>query len=52
MSAKPPSVAGRVCHICRCKPVVTSSQAALRRLLRLAGVDTLIDGFGRLMQEF
>jgi nucleoside 2-deoxyribosyltransferase len=34
------------------KPVVTSTQAALWRLLRLAGVDTLIDGFGRLMQEF
>jgi maleate isomerase len=32
--------------------VVTSTQAALWRLLRLAGVDTLIDGFGRLMQEF
>jgi hypothetical protein len=43
---------GRVCQICRCKPVVTSTQAALWRLLRLAGVDTLIDGFGRLMQEF
>jgi len=27
-------------------------QAALWRLLHLAGVDTLIDGFGRLMQEF
>jgi hypothetical protein len=27
-------------------------QAALWRLLRLGGVDTLIDGFGRLMQEF
>jgi hypothetical protein len=26
--------------------------AALWPLLRLAGVDTLIDGFGRLMQEF
>jgi maleate cis-trans isomerase len=34
------------------EPVVTSTQAALWRLLRLAGVDTLIDGFGRLMQEF
>jgi maleate cis-trans isomerase len=38
--------------ISRCKPVVTSTQAALWQLLRLAGVDTLIDGFGRLMQEF
>ena len=28
------------------------AQAALWRLLRLAGVDTLIDGFGQLMQEF
>jgi 2-dehydropantoate 2-reductase len=28
------------------KPVVTSTQAALWPLLRLAGVDTLIDGFG------
>jgi hypothetical protein len=27
-------------------------QAALWRLLRLAGVDTLIAGSGRLMQEF
>jgi hypothetical protein len=27
-------------------------QAALWRLLRLGGVDTLIDGFGRLMQDF
>lgn len=30
------------------KPVVTSTQAALSRLLRLASVDTLIDGFGQL----
>jgi hypothetical protein len=28
------------------------TQATLSRLLRLAGVNTLIDGFGRLMQEF
>jgi maleate isomerase len=34
------------------KPVVTSTQATLSRLPRLAGVDTLIDDFGRLMQEF
>jgi len=34
------------------KPVVTSTQVALRRLLRLARLDTLIDGFGRLMREF
>jgi maleate cis-trans isomerase len=34
------------------KPVVTSTQAALWRFLRLAGVDTLIDGCGRLLQEF
>jgi maleate isomerase len=33
------------------KPVVISTQAALWRLLRLAGIDTLIVGFGRLMQE-
>jgi maleate cis-trans isomerase len=34
------------------KPGVTSSEAAQRRLPRLASVDTLIDGFGRPMQEF
>jgi hypothetical protein len=34
------------------KPAAASTQVALRRLLRLAGVDTLIDGFGRLIQEF
>jgi hypothetical protein len=32
-------------------PATASTQLALRRLLRLAAVDTLIDGFGRLMQE-
>jgi maleate cis-trans isomerase len=52
MSAKPPSAAWSRLLKCRCKPVVTSTQAALWRLLRLAGVDTLIDGFGWLTQEF
>jgi len=33
------------------KPVVTSTQAVLWRLLRLAGVDTPIHGFGRLLRE-
>jgi len=33
------------------KPVVTSTQALLWHLLRLAGVDTLIHGFGRLLRE-
>jgi hypothetical protein len=34
------------------EPAAASTQMALRRLLRLADVDTLIDGFSRLMQEF
>jgi len=34
------------------KPVVTSTQAVLWRLLRLAGVDAPIHGFGRLLREF
>jgi maleate isomerase len=34
------------------KPVVTSTQAVLWRLLRLAGVKTPIPGFGRLLHEF
>ena len=33
------------------KPVVTSTQAVLWHLLRLAGVDTLIHGYGRLLRE-
>ena len=33
------------------KPVVISTQAALWRLLRLVGVDTLIDGLASLTQE-
>ena len=33
------------------KPVVTSTQAVLWRLLRLAGVETPIHGFGRLLRE-
>jgi maleate isomerase len=33
------------------KPVVTSTQAVLWHLLRLAGVETPIDGFGRLLRE-
>ncbi|MBV8133983.1 MAG: hypothetical protein JO282_15930 [Alphaproteobacteria bacterium] len=33
------------------KPVVTSTQAVLWHLLRLAGVDTPIPGFGRLLGE-
>src|SRR5215472_2432977 len=33
------------------RPVVTSTQAVLWRLLRLAGVDTPIHGFGRLLRE-
>ena len=33
------------------KPVVTSTQAVLWHLLRLAGVDTPIHGFGRLLRE-
>jgi maleate cis-trans isomerase len=33
------------------EPVVTSTQAALWRLLRLVGVDTLIDGLASLTQE-
>jgi hypothetical protein len=33
------------------KPVVTSTQAVLWRLLRLADVETSIDGFGRLLRE-
>jgi hypothetical protein len=34
------------------KPVVISTQAALWRLLRLAGIDTLIDGFGGVCRNF
>ena len=34
------------------KPVVTSTQAVLWHLLRLAGVKTPIPGFGRLLHEF
>jgi maleate isomerase len=34
------------------KPVVTSTQAVLWHLLRLAGVTTPIPGFGRLLREF
>ena len=33
------------------KPVVTSTQAVLWHLLRMAGVNTPIHGFGRLLQE-
>jgi maleate cis-trans isomerase len=33
------------------KPVVTSTQAVLRHLLRLARVATPIHGFGRLLRE-
>jgi hypothetical protein len=33
------------------KPVVTSTQAVLWHLLRLAGVNTPIHGFGRLLRE-
>ena len=33
------------------KPVVTSTQAVLWHLLRLAGVDTPIHGYGRLLRE-
>jgi len=33
------------------KPVVTSTQAVLWHLLRLAGVETPIPGFGRLLRE-
>ena len=33
------------------KPVVTSTQAVLWHLLRLAGVETPIHGFGRLLRE-
>ena len=33
------------------KPVITSTQAVLWRLLRLAGVTTPISGFGRLLRE-
>ena len=33
------------------KPVVTSTQAVLWHLLRLAGVETPIAGFGRLLRE-
>jgi maleate cis-trans isomerase len=33
------------------RPVVTSTQAVLWHLLRLAGVDTPIHGFGRLLEE-
>jgi len=33
------------------KPVITSTQAVLWRLLRLAGVETPIHGFGRLLRE-
>jgi maleate isomerase len=34
------------------KPVVSSTQAVLWHLLRLAGVTTPIPGFGRLLREF
>ena len=34
------------------KPVVTSTQAVLWHLLRLAGVNTQIPGFGRLLREY
>jgi len=34
------------------KPVVSSNAAALWRMLRLAGVDERIRGFGRLLAEF
>ena len=34
------------------KPVVTSAQAVLWRLLRLAGLATPIPGFGRLLREY
>jgi maleate isomerase len=33
------------------KPVVTSTQAVLWRLLRIAGIDTQIRGFGRLLRD-
>ena len=33
------------------KPVVTSTQAVLWRLLRLAGVSAPISGFGRLLRK-
>ena len=33
------------------KPVVTSTQAVLWHLLRLAGINTAIHGFGRLLRE-
>ena len=34
------------------KPVVTSTQATLWHVLRLAGVDTPIPGYGRLLREY
>ena len=33
------------------KPVVTSTQATLWHVLRLAGIDTPIPGYGRLLRE-
>ena len=34
------------------KPIITSTQAVLWRLLRLAGINTPILGFGRLLREY
>ena len=34
------------------KPVVTSTQATLWHVLRLAGVDTPVPGYGRLLREY
>ena len=34
------------------KPVVTSTQATLWHVLRLAGVDTRVPGYGRLLREY